>query len=102
MAAAVFCCLMTQGVAAASDVADAAMHKDKTAVRMLLEKKTDVNAPQPDGTTALHWAARWDDLEMAGTLIRAGANAQAANRLGTTPLFLATVNGSGPMTEALL
>jgi ankyrin repeat protein len=93
---------MARGFAASSEVADAAMHKDKTAIRMLLENKADVNAPQADGTTALHWAARWDDLEMTGMLIRAGAGAQAANRIGTTPLFLATANGSRPMIEALL
>ena len=49
---------------------------------------------RPDGTTALHWAARWDDLEMADLLIRAGANVKAANRFGATPLSLACMNGS--------
>jgi ankyrin repeat protein len=85
-----------------SDIADAAMHKDATAIRSLLQKKSDVNAPQPDGTTALHWAARWDDIEMVNSLIRAGANTQAANRDGATPMFLATQNGSASMIEALI
>jgi len=67
-----------------------------------LLKKADVNAPQADGTTALHWAARWDDLDMAAALIRAGANPQAANRDGATPMFLAAQNGSAAMIEALL
>jgi len=40
-----------------SDVADAAMKGDKAAVRTLIQQKADVNAPQPDGATALHWAA---------------------------------------------
>jgi ankyrin repeat protein len=88
--------------AGTSDVADAAMKKNGTALRSLLQQKADVNAPQADGTTALHWAARWDDLEMAGALIRAGANAQAANRAGATPMFLATMNGSPAMIETLL
>src|SRR5690349_4911413 len=78
------------------------MHKDTTAIRSLLQKKSDVNAPQPDGTTALHWAARWDDIEMANSLIRAGANTQAANRDAATPMFLATQNGSASMIEALI
>src|SRR2546422_6763041 len=85
-----------------SDVADAGMKKNGTALRSLLQQKANVNAPQADGTTALHWAARWDDLETAGALIRAGANPQAANRDGATPMFLATVNGSAPMIETLL
>ena len=47
--------------AAASDVADAAMNGNKEAVRSLLQRKADVNAPQIDGTTALDWAVRSDD-----------------------------------------
>jgi len=84
------------------DVADAAMQRNGDAVRALIEKKADVNAPQADGTTALDWVARWDDSEMAGLLIRAGANVQAANGDGATPLFLATENGSAAMIETLL
>jgi ankyrin repeat protein len=93
---------LTGFAASTSDIADAAMHKDAPALRTLLQKKSDVNAPQPDGTTALHWAARWDDLEMANSLIRAGASSQAANRDGATPMFLATQNGSARMIEALI
>ena len=51
--------------AASSDIADAVMNKNKDAVRSLLQKKADVNATQVDGTTALHWAVRADDLETA-------------------------------------
>jgi ankyrin repeat protein len=88
--------------ATTSEVADAAMHKDAAAVRTLLQKKSEVNTGQADGTTALHWAARWDDRDMAEALIRAGANAQAANRDGATPMFLAAQNGSPAMIEILL
>ncbi len=78
------------------------MQRNSDAVRALLDKKADVNAPQADGTTALHWAARWDDSDMASLLIRAGAKVQAANGDGATPLFLATENGSAAMIETLL
>ena len=44
---------------------DAAKNADKAAVRALLAKHADVNAPAADGATALHWAAYWDDLETA-------------------------------------
>jgi ankyrin repeat protein len=68
----------------------------------LLKLHADVNAPQPDGTTALAWAARWDDIEMADLLVAAGANVKAANRFGATPLSLACTNGSAVMIERLL
>jgi ankyrin repeat protein len=86
----------------AADVADAVMNQDPSAVRALLAKKSDVNAAQADGTTALDWAARWNDLETAGLLIRAGADAGTTNHDGATPMFLASQNGSAPMIELLL
>lgn len=88
--------------AASSDVADAAMRKSRDTVRSLVQKNADVNAPQADGTTALHWAARWDDLEMAQMLLRAGAKPGMANRDGATPMFLASQNGSAPMVTLLV
>src|SRR5947207_2014506 len=88
--------------AASSDIADAAMNRNKDAVRSLLQKKADVNATQVDGTTALHWAVRADDLETAELLIRAGANVSVGNREGVTPLQLAATNGNGPMIEKLI
>ena len=81
---------------------DAVKNTDKASARALLEQHVDVNAPETDGTTALHWAARWDDLETADLLIRGGANVKATNRYGVTPLSLACVNGSAPMIEKLL
>src|SRR5438034_4311590 len=88
--------------AAGTDLADAAMKGNKAAVRSLLQKKADVNAAQTDGTTALHWAVRLDDLETAELLIRSGANVSAATRGGATPLELAAVNGSAAMIEKFI
>ena len=88
--------------AAVSDLADAAMKGNKAAVRSLLQKKADVNAAQTDGTTALHWAVRLDDLETAELLIRAGATVSAATRAGATPLQLAAVNGNAAIIAALI
>ncbi len=85
-----------------SRVADAAKRMDAAAVRALLAEKADVNAPQMDGTTALHWAVRGDDVAMAASLIRAGAKVDAANRYGVTPLWLACTNGNGAMVQLLL
>src|ERR1700756_549078 len=74
--------------AAHSELADAVMNRNKDAVRTLLQRKVDVNAPQVDGMTALHWAVRQDDLETVDLLIRAGANVSAANRDGVMPMLL--------------
>src|ERR1700674_5251231 len=88
--------------AARSDVADAVMKGDKAAVRALLEQRTDVNAPQADGATALHWAVYRGDIDTANVLIRAGANVKAANRARVTPLSLATTDGDAAMIAALV
>jgi hypothetical protein len=40
-----------------TSLADAAEKADRTKVRALLKQGIDVNAPQVDGMTALHWAA---------------------------------------------
>jgi len=88
--------------AASSPMADAAMKQNREAVRSLLRQKADVNAPQVDGTTALHWAVRLDDLDTADLLIRAGAKVSAANRDGATPLQLAALNGNAAMIEKLV
>jgi len=84
-------------------LADAAMQGDRATVQALLAKKVDVNEAQGDGTTALHWAAYREDVELARMLIQAGANVKATTRLGEyTPLFLASKNGSAPVVELLL
>ncbi len=75
---------------------------DIAAVRSLLEQHVDVNATQPDGATALAWAAERDDLETADLLIQSGANVNLANENGATPLWLAATMASSRMTEKLL
>jgi len=54
--------------ASSSVVADAAQAGDREAVRSLLKQAADVNASQPDGMTALHWAAMRNDVELATLL----------------------------------
>ncbi len=89
--------------AAAAPVADAAMKRDKEAVRTLLKDGADVNAAQGDGMTALHWAARNGDAELTQMLLFAGANVKASTRLGGyTPLLLAAERGHAPVIAALL
>ena len=93
---------VTPRAASRSEVADAAARGDITAVRALIAQKDDVNAPQADGATALHWAVFKSNRELVDILIKAGANPKAANREGSTPLWLASVNGDAAMIDALL
>ena len=84
-------------------VADAAMKGDLVAVRALIAKRADVNAPQGDGMTALHWAAERGDSAMTAVLLRAKANVRAVTRIGSyTPLHVASRTGNAAVVKALL
>ena len=88
---------------AVSPVADVAMKGDMDAVRSLVKQHPgDVNATQPDGSTALLWAAYWNDEKAVEALLAAGANVNASNRDGFTALSQACTNGNPRMVEALL
>ncbi|MGA7240164.1 MAG: ankyrin repeat domain-containing protein [Bryobacteraceae bacterium] len=97
--AAVLCAVACAGD---SQVADAAKKDDRAAVRSLIAAHSDVNVPQVDGTTALHWAAYLDDIDLAKVLLDGGAKPGAANRYGMTILAQACTNGDAPMVELLL
>ena len=89
--------------ATASDIADAVRRQDTGEVRRLLAAKADVNEPQGDGMTALHWAAYNDDPALAALLLGAGANPEAATRNGAlTPLLVAATSGSAGVIDLLL
>jgi ankyrin repeat protein len=83
-------------------LADAAEQRDQTRVRTLLQAGVDVNAPQVDGTTALHWASFNDDVETVALLVRARANVNAVNRYGVPPLAEAATNGNAAIIKLLL
>ncbi len=92
-------------LAAAADtrLSDAAQSGDRNTVRTLIAQKADVNAAAGDGTTALHWAADKNDVEMAKMLIGAGASVKATTRVGSlTPLMLAAKNGNADVMKVLL
>ncbi len=81
---------------------NAVKNNDVKAVRTLLAQHVDVNAAETDGSTALHWAAQRNNLEIADLLIAAGANAKASTRYNISPLFLACTNGNAALIEHLL
>lgn len=83
-------------------LAEAAKAGNTAQALALLDQKADPNSAELDGTTALHWAVRNNDLDLATRLLAAGADAKAANRYGITPLYLAAQNGSAEMIAKLL
>src|SRR6516164_7556251 len=86
---------------AGSTVADAAKRGDVATVKALLSKGADVNSPEGDGMTALHWAADRGDTALAQMLLYAGANVSAGTRIGQyTPLHLAARTGSVGVVNA--
>lgn len=91
---------VVDSLALEAPIADAAERSDLGALRALLKRNDDVNAPQADGMTALHWAVYRDDLPTARLL--ASARVAVTNRYGVTPLSLACQNGNTAMVEWLL
>ncbi len=62
----------------------------------------DVDAPQPDGMTALHWAIKHQRHDIAQLLLDAGANPSAKNRYGVTALAIACTQGDQKSARMLL
>src|ERR1051326_845648 len=93
-AALVLSAVTLPAAAADAPLADAMEKMDRAAVRTLLQRRADVNAPQVDGMTALHWAAYQDDAESVELLLRPGANVRAANPDGVPPLPAAITNAA--------
>ncbi|MEQ1757277.1 MAG: ankyrin repeat domain-containing protein [Vicinamibacterales bacterium] len=71
-------------------------------VQTLLAQRVDVNATEPDGTTALHWAVHNGDVALVERLLRAGANVKTTNLFGVTPLSEASVAANTAILAALL
>jgi uncharacterized protein len=62
----------------------------------------DVNAREPDGSTALLWATYKVDHELVQALLKKGANANVGNNFGSYPLTEAVKLGDADLTRMLL
>src|SRR5262245_5736533 len=89
-------------LAVATPLVDAVKSGDRSAALAMIERKVDVNAAEPDGTTALHWAVQRDDLELVERLLRAGASVKVRNEFGATPMSEAAIVGNAALIERLL
>ncbi len=79
-------------------------------VRLLLQRGADARFATPEGYTALHYIADYmwggDDADLSRELVRilvaAGADIEARNHYGWTPLLRAVMEGSVAEMQALL
>jgi ankyrin repeat protein len=76
--------------------------QDTATARALIKQRVDVNTADVDGSTALQWAAHWNDLETVTALLAAGAKANSSSRYGVTPLHEAAAIGAASVVNALL
>ncbi len=83
-------------------LADAAERQELSRLQKQIASGANVNVPQADGMTALHWAVLHDDESATTMLIEAGAEIDSVSRYGVTPLSLACRNGSGSLVRRLL
>jgi ankyrin repeat protein len=93
---------LVMNVAGAAGLVDAVKSGDRAAALALLQQKVNVNTPESDGTTALHWAVQRDDADLVDRLIKAGANVNAKNDYGSTPMSEAAINGNVGILDRLL
>jgi ankyrin repeat protein len=96
--------VLAAGIARAAEptVLEAVKSADLAALRAELQRRADVNAAGPDGTTPLHWAVHLNNVEAADLLLKAGAKPAVPNRYGVTPLLVAATNANARMIALLI
>ena len=84
------------------ELIEAVRTDDLNQVERLIMSGVEVSGKRGDGSTALHWAVHRENIEISDLLIDSGADINAADDHGVTPLALACLNGSSVMVEQLL
>jgi ankyrin repeat protein len=96
--------LLATGLAAAADsqLPDLIQTGNRAAALEAIRAGADVNAPQGDGTTPLHWAVYKVDPELVTELLKRGANANVTNKYGSSPLSEAVKLANAKLVAMLL
>lgn len=85
-----------------ASLADLIQAGNRPAALELLRVGANVNTPQPDGTTALHWAVYKVDPDLVAQLLSREADPNAVNQFGSTPLAEAVKIANAPIVSQLL
>jgi ankyrin repeat protein len=85
-----------------SPLADTIKSGDRQSALAMIRAGADVNEPQNDGTTPLHWAVYQVDPELVATLLRSEAGANVSNAFGASPLSQAARVANPDMVAMLL
>lgn len=94
--------LVESGKAADTTIPDAAQQRDWKTLQRSVQDGKDVNAVQPDGMTALHWATYHGNAEMTQRLTKSAADVNAKTRYQVTPLAIACTVGKPQIVQHLL
>ncbi len=86
------------------DLVDLVVEQDLPGLRAAIGDGCPVDAVNRQGFTALHVAAQEHAIEVMDELLKAGADVNARNVYGSTPLWVAVFNsrGRGEAIELLL
>ena len=87
---------------AGNSLVDAVRSGDRNTVLTMIAQGADVNAPEANGTTPLHYAVYNEDADLVERLIKAGAKVSVANDFGSTPMAEAAVVGNAAIIKILL
>jgi uncharacterized protein len=94
--------LACAGAAAAASLPELVESMQRQEALQAVESGADVNERSADGTTALHWAAHYGDLELVKLLIARGADAAVRNDYGMTAIAAAAVEADYAIVKALI
>lgn len=86
-----------------SALADLAQHQQWSEIESKgVQSFEDLDAPQPDGMTALHWSVKHQRHDITKLLLDAGANPSSKNKYGVTALTTACTQGDPKSVRLLL
>ena len=83
-------------------IVTAASGNNITDVRLFIAKRVNVNQADPQGRTALSFAAELGNAQMAKELLDAGASPDQRDKLGSLPLHWAANNGRVEVIKVLI